>query len=80
MSNHLEARRALVALAIRQGASRSEAECWADGLLGPLPWSLPALRRAWNKAKAEVAPWWAENSKEYYSPGLDAWPGASTPG
>jgi hypothetical protein len=27
-------------------------------------WSLPALRRAWNQAKHEVAPWWAECSKE----------------
>jgi putative transposase len=28
------------------------------------------LRRAWNAAKHEVAPWWAENSKEAYSSGL----------
>lgn len=34
------------------------------------PWSLPALRREWNAAKAEVAPWWAENSKEAASSGL----------
>jgi putative transposase len=27
-----------------------------------LPWSLPELRREWNRAKHEVAPWWAENS------------------
>jgi IS605 OrfB family transposase len=33
-------------------------------------WTLPALRRAWNAAKGEVAPWWAENSKEAYSTGL----------
>jgi putative transposase len=37
-----------------------------------VPWSLPELRREWNRAKAEVAPWWAENSKEAYSSGLDA--------
>jgi putative transposase len=36
-----------------------------------LPWSLAALRRAWNQAKFEVAPWWAEHSKEAYSTGLD---------
>jgi putative transposase len=70
--NHLAARRALVVLAIRSGASRVEAEAWADDLLGRLPWTLPALRRAWNQAKAEVAPWWAENSKESYNSGLDA--------
>src|SRR6266568_5101902 len=37
-----------------------------------VPWTLPELRREWNRAKAEVAPWWAENSKEAYSSGLDA--------
>jgi transposase len=37
-----------------------------------VPWSLPALRREWNRAKAGVAPWWAENSKEAYGSGLDA--------
>ena len=46
VSNRLAARRALVVLAIRQGAGREDAECWADGLLRPLPWTLPALRRA----------------------------------
>jgi putative transposase len=38
----------------------------------PVPWTLPDLRREWNRAKNEVAPWWAENSKEAYSSGLDA--------
>lgn len=37
-----------------------------------VPWSLAALRREWNRAKAEVAPWWAENSKEAASSGLAA--------
>ncbi len=36
-----------------------------------VPWSMPALRREWNRAKAEAAPWWEENSKEAYSAGLD---------
>ena len=35
-------------------------------------WSLPALRRAWNGVKAEIAPWWAEVSKEAFNTGLDA--------
>jgi len=68
----LAARRAFTALALRQGASYDEAQVWADQLAGPVPWSLPALRRRWNAAKAEVAPWWAENSKEAFSSGLDA--------
>lgn len=33
-------------------------------------WDLGSLRWAWNRAKDEVAPWWADNSKEAYSSGL----------
>jgi putative transposase len=36
-----------------------------------VPWTLPDSRREWNRAKQQVAPWWAENSKEAYSSGLD---------
>jgi putative transposase len=36
-----------------------------------VPWNLFELRREWNQAKHEVAPWWPENSKEAYSSGLD---------
>jgi transposase, IS605 OrfB family, central region len=44
-----------------------------DELLTPaIGWSLPALRRAWNTAKHDVAPWWAECSKEAYNTGLDS--------
>ena len=35
-----------------------------------VPWTLPALRREWNRSKGGVAPWWAENSKEAASSGL----------
>jgi len=44
----------------------------AAELTPAMPWTLPALRRAWNQAKDQVAPWWAENSKEAYNSGLDA--------
>jgi putative transposase len=37
----------------------------------PVPWTLPELQREWNRAKHQVAPWWAENSKEAYKSGLD---------
>jgi putative transposase len=37
-----------------------------------VPWTLPELRWEWNRAKHDVAPWWAENSKEAYNSGLDA--------
>ena len=33
-------------------------------------WDLGSLRRAWNRVKDTVAPWWAVNSKECYSSGL----------
>ena len=33
-------------------------------------WDLGSLRKVWNRAKHEVAPWWATNSKEAYSAGL----------
>ncbi|WP_036016643.1 IS607 family element RNA-guided endonuclease TnpB [Lentzea albidocapillata] len=39
-------------------------------LTTPLPWSAYSLRKDWNRAKAAVAPWWSENSKEAYSSGL----------
>ena len=37
----------------------------------PLSWSLYSLRRGWNAAKDQVAPWWAECSKEEFNTGLD---------
>ncbi len=44
-----------------------------DELLTPsLSWSLAGLRKAWNAAKPDVAPWWAEVSKEAFNTGLDA--------
>src|SRR6266545_5056914 len=44
----------------------------ATGFDAEVPWTLPALRREWNRAKYQVAPWWRENSKEAYNSGLDA--------
>jgi putative transposase len=52
----------LVEARLQQGRAGEEVE---------VPWTLPALRREWNRAKEQVAPWWAENSKEAYSSGLD---------
>src|SRR5687768_10678248 len=72
VESRLNAQRVLARLALRQGATALDAEGWAAELVGPIPWSLPALRRAWNRAKHEVAPWWADNSKEAYSSGLDS--------
>src|SRR6266540_760487 len=36
----------------------------AAGMDLEVPWTLPALRREWNRAKHQVAPWWRENSKQ----------------
>ena len=33
-------------------------------------WDLASLRKEWNRAKVEKAPWWAESSKEAYSSGI----------
>lgn len=41
-----------------------------DQLTAPLSWSMYSMRMEWNRVKTEVAPWWAENSKEAYSSGL----------
>jgi putative transposase len=44
-----------------------------DELLTPsLSWSLAGLRKAWNAAKPDAAPWWGEVSKEAFNAGLDA--------
>ena len=51
--------------AVAKAAGVSETE------LPSVDWNLYALRRWWNAHKAMLAPWWAENSKEAYSSGLD---------
>jgi putative transposase len=44
----------------------------ADADLTPsLSWSLYWLRKDWNAAKEQVAPWWRECSKEAFTTGLD---------
>jgi transposase len=66
----LEAREEIRAAALRELLVDDEVEQLARTV--EVPWNLPALRRAWNLEKATAAPWWAENSKEAYSSGLDA--------
>jgi IS605 OrfB family transposase len=44
----------------------------ADADLTPsVSWSLYSLRKDWNAAKPQVAPWWRECSKEAFNTGLD---------
>ncbi|MEV4182465.1 IS607 family element RNA-guided endonuclease TnpB [Streptosporangium canum] len=42
-----------------------------EQLTPSLSWSMYSLRKAWNTAKGQVAPWWEDNSKEAYSSGLE---------
>jgi putative transposase len=42
----------------------------ADPAVPPLAWNLPALRKQWNQAKQQVAPWWRTCSKEAYASGI----------
>lgn len=41
-----------------------------DDLTPSMSWSAYSLRKSWNAAKNEVAPWWGENSKEAYASGV----------
>jgi IS605 OrfB family transposase len=44
----------------------------AEELLTPcFGWSMYSMRKAWNQAKDDVAPWWGECSKEAYATGFD---------
>ncbi|MEW2331703.1 IS607 family element RNA-guided endonuclease TnpB [Micromonospora chersina] len=63
---------ARVKAVIQQRAAERSYGIAESGLTPMIGWSLPALRRAWNAAKREVAPWWAECSKEAFNTGLDA--------
>ncbi|GGM82974.1 transposase [Lentzea pudingi] len=53
-----------------QRAAEKTYDISGDQLTPPVSWSAYSLRKDWNQAKNEVAPWWAKNSKEAYSSGL----------
>jgi putative transposase len=42
----------------------------ADPAVPPLAWNFYALRKRWNQAKHQVAPWWPCASKEAYASGI----------
>ena len=62
---------AAVTATIAQRAAERSYGLDGDDLTPILGWNLPALRRAWNATKHEVAPWWTECSKEAFNTGLD---------
>lgn len=63
---------AYVKAVMDQRAAEASYGIAAQDLVPAISWTLPALRKAWNQAKDQVAPWWGENSKEAYNTGLDA--------
>jgi putative transposase len=69
LASHLGASRFAYNWGLELFRRRLEAKAAGQDVL--VPWSLMELRREWNRAKHVVAPWWAENSKEAYSSGLD---------
>jgi len=68
LASHVGARRFAFNWGLALVKARLEARRRGDDV--DVPWTLPALRREWNRAKETVAPWWRENSKEAYSSGL----------
>ena len=63
---------ALVKAVMDQRAAECSCGIAGADLTPSLSWSLAGLRKEWNRRKDDAAPWWAENSKEAYSSGLDA--------
>ncbi|MGH3928369.1 MAG: helix-turn-helix domain-containing protein, partial [Pseudonocardiaceae bacterium] len=61
---------ALVRANLDQRAAERSYGVTGDQLTPPVSWSAYGLRKIWNEAKDERAPWWAVNSKEAYSSGL----------
>jgi putative transposase len=61
---------ALVKANLDQRRAEASYGCDVEVLTPSLNWSAYSLRKRWNRSKGEVAPWWAENSKEAYSSGL----------
>ena len=62
----------LVQANLEQRAAERSYGLAEETLTPAMGWSLPALRRVWNRRKDVVAPWWAEHSKEAYNTGLDS--------
>jgi putative transposase len=67
--SHFGARRKAFNWGLAQVKADLDAKC-TNPSHASVGWDLGSLRKAWNLAKHEVAPWWATNSKECYSAGL----------
>jgi transposase len=69
IAQHLGARRFAYNWALAQIKANLDARA-ADPAIVPLAWDFYDLRRAWNQAKHQVAPWWRKCSKEAYASGI----------
>jgi putative transposase len=69
IAQHFGARRFAYNWALAQVKANLDARA-ADPRVAPLAWNLPVLRRQWNQAKHQVAPWWSGCSKEAYASGI----------
>jgi putative transposase len=69
IAQHFGARRFAYNWALAQVKVNLEARA-TDPSVPSLAWTLPTLRKGWNQAKAEVAPWWPCCSKEAYACGI----------
>jgi putative transposase len=69
IARHFGARRFAYNWALAQVKVNLEARA-ADPSVPPLAWTLPTLRKAWNQAKDEAAPWWSCCSKDAYACGI----------
>jgi putative transposase len=69
IAQHFGARRRAHNWALEQVKANLDARA-ADPTVPALAWSFYDLRRQWNQAKQQVAPWWRECSKEAYASGI----------
>jgi putative transposase len=69
IAQHFGARRFAYDWALAQVKANLDART-ADPSVPALPWTLRTIRKAWNQAKPEVAPWWPCCSKEAYACGI----------
>ncbi|HZD37830.1 MAG TPA: IS607 family element RNA-guided endonuclease TnpB [Actinomycetes bacterium] len=69
IAQHFGARRYAYNWALAEFKANLDARM-ADPTVIPLPWDLYVMRKRWNRAKGEVAPWWRACSKEAYASGI----------
>jgi hypothetical protein len=69
IAQHFGARRFAYNWALARVKANLDARA-ADPTVPALAWNIPTIRRDWNQAKHQVAPWWRQCSKEAYACGI----------